>query len=180
MMFSTKEFHEGIGRRSIPIPCTVSFATLYFVLECRLVCCFFSSFVVMCIMFRHHSASEHIGPRHDRERHNIGVEYELLLEETLRSMGEFFHCSMVNMRKNNPVFVSCVHTIFLLLYGNHLVVSVTAHSRKYILQAQTSRSKPRRSFACEVRHGHRTSSSRVQWALEFEGGTEDRVGIYCM
>ena len=61
------------GRRSIPIPCTVSFATLYFVLECRVVCCFFSSFVAMCIMFRHHSVSEHIGPRHDRERHNIGV-----------------------------------------------------------------------------------------------------------
>jgi len=51
------------------------------------------------------------GPRHDRERHNIGVEYELLLEETLRSMGELFHCSMVNMRRNSPVFVSCVHTI---------------------------------------------------------------------
>mmetsp|Transcript_29262 Transcript_29262/g.50569 ORF Transcript_29262/g.50569 Transcript_29262/m.50569 type:complete len:298 (-) Transcript_29262:827-1720(-) len=28
------------------------------------------------------------GPRQDRERHNVGIEYELLLEQTLRSMGE--------------------------------------------------------------------------------------------
>ena len=28
------------------------------------------------------------GPRHDKERHNIGIEYELLLEETLCSMGK--------------------------------------------------------------------------------------------
>lgn len=27
------------------------------------------------------------GPRHDKERHNIGIEYELLLEHTLKSMG---------------------------------------------------------------------------------------------
>ena len=29
-----------------------------------------------------------LGPRQDRERHNIGIEYESLLEETLQSMGE--------------------------------------------------------------------------------------------
>ena len=28
------------------------------------------------------------GPKHDRERHNVGIEYEVLLEETLREMGE--------------------------------------------------------------------------------------------
>lgn len=28
-----------------------------------------------------------VGPRQDRERHNVGIEYELLLEQTLRSMG---------------------------------------------------------------------------------------------
>ena len=33
-----------------------------------------------------------IGPRHDKERHNIGIEYELLLEETLRSMGKKKRC----------------------------------------------------------------------------------------
>lgn len=28
------------------------------------------------------------GPRHDKARHNVGIEYELLLEETLQSMGK--------------------------------------------------------------------------------------------
>ena len=34
-----------------------------------------------------------LGPRQDRERHNIGIEYESLLEETLQSMGELHDSS---------------------------------------------------------------------------------------
>lgn len=41
--------------------------------------------LLLFVFVRRHT----IGPRQDRERHNVGIEYELLLEQTLQSMGEF-------------------------------------------------------------------------------------------
>ena len=61
--------------------------------------CFFLLVYMMCRYYVYPSAllarqSTHpfmsmAGPRSDRERHNVGIEYELLLEQTLRSMGEY-------------------------------------------------------------------------------------------
>ena len=135
----------------IRIQCTVrekhgecwQYATVYPTLEqnATITLLTFTRLCMNCFLF-----APSIGPRHDKERHNIGIEYELLLEETLQSMGK------------QPT----LHLFFVTFsfYFNSMVQITT----------QIFHLKRRQSYACEERQKHQIFCSLVPWVFVFESG----------